>query len=281
MNVRPPGIELQQLMVLMERPFFGLGKRRVEPLEYLSPDKSIHIQVHPRPDGMATIYDADLLMFLVKELADSPARTGATVILRAGAYLTAVGSTKGGDQYALLAKAIQRLSTTRITTNVQFDGKPGPIHTFAGIASAARQGNDWHITLPSGIAEGARSKFVLDICPEYFALGGFDRCLYLTGRKHVGRDRSKVFRIRVSTMWAKSGSGGKLSRFRHEFSNSIYLFSFLSSLFSSPYPSSSCRHSGTIPYKSTGCRTNDLFRVRVPSLGLPDGPHAQKRLLAT
>ncbi|WP_247421608.1 replication initiator protein A [Bradyrhizobium sp. 159] len=66
------------------------------------------------------------------------------------------------------------------------------------------------------MAEGARSKFVLDICPEYFALGGFDRCLYLTARKHVGRDRSKVFRIRVSTMWAKSGSGGKLARFRHE-----------------------------------------------------------------
>lgn len=215
-HIRSRTGELRQLMVLMERPFFSLAKRRLVPLDYLSPDKTIHVSVRPGPEGMATIYDADLLMYLVSELARRPASTEATVDLRLGAYLAAMGSSKGGDQYALLEKAVQRLLTTQITTNAQFDGKPGPVVTFPWIERAVRQGNDWHLTVPNWIAEGARSKFILDICPEYFVLGGFDRCLYLTARKHVGRDRAKVFRIKVSTLWAKSGSASKLSRFRHE-----------------------------------------------------------------
>jgi plasmid replication initiation protein len=204
------------LMVLMERPFFALGKRRLDPLHYHSPDGTIHIQVDPGPDGMATIYDADLVMFLVNELAEARAGASPTVALKGAAYLRAIGARNGGDQYALLGKAIRRLLTTRVTTNARPDGKPGSVRTFAWIENAVRQGNDWHITVPSWLAEGARSRFVLDIRPEYFDLGGFDRFLYLTARKHVGREPRKVFQIKLSTLWAKSGSGSKLVRFRHE-----------------------------------------------------------------
>jgi hypothetical protein len=130
--------------------------------------------------------------------------------------LRAVGAKTGGDQYGLLARAIQRLSTTQVTTNAQPDGKPGPVRTFSLIESAVRQGKDWQIAVSSWLAEGARSRFKLDICPEYFDLGGFDRFLYLTARKHVGREPGKVFPIKVATLWGKSGSGGKLSKFRHE-----------------------------------------------------------------
>jgi hypothetical protein len=214
-NEKAPA-RLRQLMVLMERPFFALGKRRVDPLEYLSPDSTIQIRVQPGPDGMATIYDADVIMFLVNQLTEAQSGAGGTVIVKGGAYLRAVGSRTGGDQYALLAKTIQRLLTTHVTTNARPDGKPGPVRTFAWIEKAIRQGNDWHITVSGWLAEGARSKFVLDICPEYFDLGGFDRFLYLAARKHVGRERGKVFPIKVTTLWGKSGSGSKLFKFRHE-----------------------------------------------------------------
>jgi plasmid replication initiation protein len=208
---------LRMLMVLMERPFFALSKRRLDPLHYLSPDGTIRIQVDPGPDGMATIYDADLVMFLVKELAEAPAGSNMAVVLKGAAYLRTVGAKNGGDQYALLAKAIRRLSTTRVTTNADPDGKPGPTRSFCWFEQAARRGNDWHVTVPAWLKEGARSKFVLDVCPEYFDLkGGFDRLLYLTSRKHVGRERGKVFQIKLSTLWRKSGSGGKVTKFRHE-----------------------------------------------------------------
>lgn len=207
---------LRQLMVLMERPFFALAKRRAEPIEYSSPDGTIESQIQPGTCGMATIYDADLIVFLVDQLAGAASGNGETVILKPGAFLSAIGSTKGGDQYGRFAASIERLSTTKVRTNARPDGKPGPVRTFAWIDRVVRQGRDWHITVSSWLAEGARSKAVLDICPEYFDLGGFDRFLYLTARKHVGRDSGKVFRIKTSTLWKKSGSGCALARFRHE-----------------------------------------------------------------
>lgn len=208
---------LRMLMVLMERPFFALGKRRLEPLEYMSPDGTIQVHVQPGPDGMATIYDADLLMFLIRELSEAPAASDVAVVLKGAAYLRAVGAKSGGDQYALLAKAIRRLSTTRVTTNAGPDGKPGPTRSFCWFEEVTRQGDDWHIIMPAWFKEGIRSKFVLDVCPEYFDLkGGFDRFLYMTSRKHVGRELGKVFRIKLSTLWRKSGSGGKVAKFRHE-----------------------------------------------------------------
>jgi hypothetical protein len=215
---KQPRSSLRMLMVLMERPFFSLSKRRLDPLHYLSPDGTIRIQVDPGPEGMATIYDADLVMFLVKELSEALAGSGdRAVVLKGAAYLRAVGAKNGGDQYALLAKAIRRLSTTRVTTNAGPDGKAGPTRSFCWFEEVTRKGNDWHIIVPAWLKDGARSKFVLDVCPEYFDLkGGFDRFLYLASRKHVGREPGKVFRIKLSTLWKKSGSGGKLAKFRHE-----------------------------------------------------------------
>ncbi|MBF0336091.1 MAG: replication initiator protein A, partial [Alphaproteobacteria bacterium] len=49
----------------MERPFFSLAKRkRVKPIDYRSPDGSVWVRVEPHQTyGMATIYDADILIW--------------------------------------------------------------------------------------------------------------------------------------------------------------------------------------------------------------------------
>jgi hypothetical protein len=64
------------------------------------------------------------------------------------------------------------------------------------------------------VAERARSKFVLNVCPEYFDLGGVERFLYLTARKQVGREHGKVFPIKLSKLWERSGSAGEVSKFK-------------------------------------------------------------------
>jgi plasmid replication initiation protein len=209
-------VRMRQLMVLMERPFFALGKHRVAPLNYLSSDGTIQVQITPGPVGMATIYDADLLMFLVSHLADSSAHNGTSVTLKGSDFLAALKVGTGGDQYALLAKSIRRLETTQVMTNARPDGKPGSVCHFTWIKKASREGKTWEISLPDWIAEGARSRHVLDVCAGYFDLGGFERRLYLIARKHVGRDPGSVFRIKILTLWAKSGSGSTLAKFRHE-----------------------------------------------------------------
>lgn len=213
-QVRPR--ELRQLMAFMERPFFALGKQRLEPIEYSSHDQRVKVSVRPGPSGMATIWDADLLMFLVDHLAQAPSAGDGTVLMKGSSYFEAIGSKRDGDQYRRLATTIDRLRTTTVTTNVGLDGKPGTVQTFAWITEAVRRDRDWQITVSDWIAERARSKFMLTVSPEYFGLGGFDRFLYLTARKQVGREPGKVFAIKASKLWERSGSASEIAKFRHK-----------------------------------------------------------------
>src|SRR3954470_18679738 len=56
----------------MERPFFSLAKRkRLQPIDYTSPDGSIWVQINPHQSfGMATIWDADILIWAASVLTD-------------------------------------------------------------------------------------------------------------------------------------------------------------------------------------------------------------------
>lgn len=51
----------------MERPFFSLAKRkRLKSIEYASPDGSVYVNISPNP--MATIWDADILIWAASTL---------------------------------------------------------------------------------------------------------------------------------------------------------------------------------------------------------------------
>lgn len=216
-QLRPAGRGgLRQLMVLMERPFFALSKRRTSVAEYVSPSGDIRILVEPGAAGMATVYDADLVMFLLNQVANSAPGIGSTLLLEPSEYFAAVGSRRGGDQYRSLRDTIERLLTTRVTTNAGPDGKPGPTRTFSWLEQAVRERDGWHVRMADWIAEGATTRYMLLVSPEYFGLSGYERFLYLTARKHVGRDPVKRFPIGISTLWKKSGSAAPLARFRHE-----------------------------------------------------------------
>ena len=60
----------------MERPFFSLSKRkRLTPINYVSPDGSVTVIVKPHQDyGMPTIWDADLLIWAASTLNDMKKR---------------------------------------------------------------------------------------------------------------------------------------------------------------------------------------------------------------
>jgi Replication initiator protein A len=56
----------------MERPFFSLAKRkRLKPIDYVSPDSKIWVKVAGHQDyGMATIWDADVLIWAASALME-------------------------------------------------------------------------------------------------------------------------------------------------------------------------------------------------------------------
>jgi len=111
----------------MERPFFSLSKsKRIEPIEYVSPDREIYVKITANPEyGMATIWDADILIWAASVLTDmkKKGRNDIPRTLQFQPYdlLKTIGRDTGGREYKLLKEALSRLQATAIETNIRAD----------------------------------------------------------------------------------------------------------------------------------------------------------------
>ena len=110
---------------MMERPFFSLAKsKRLKPIDYRSPDGKLWVHVSANPDyGMATIWDADILIYCASVLADM-ARRGVNDVprklhLMPYDLLRAIGRQPSGRAYELLGQALDRLVATTVKTNIR------------------------------------------------------------------------------------------------------------------------------------------------------------------
>lgn len=117
---------------MMERPFFSLAKtKRVKPIDYTAPDGKLWVHVSANPNyGMATIWDADILIYCASVLADM-ARRGVNDVprkLHIMPYdlLRAIGRPTTGRAYELLGQSLDRLVSTTIKTNIRADAGREP-----------------------------------------------------------------------------------------------------------------------------------------------------------
>ena len=109
----------------MERPFFSLAKRRrLQPIDYVSPDGSTWVKVQPHQEyGMATIWDADILIWAASVINDMKERRAndipRTLEFHPYDLLKAINRPIGGEHYQRLRDALARLQTTTIRTNIR------------------------------------------------------------------------------------------------------------------------------------------------------------------
>src|SRR5688500_4243270 len=113
----------------MERPFFSLSKRkRLKPIDYRSPDGKVWVEVSPHQKyGMATIWDADVLIWAASQILEHKRRgaaLGRILRFRPHELLRAIGGVDKAtgkasrDRYADLKAALDRLKNTSIRTNI-------------------------------------------------------------------------------------------------------------------------------------------------------------------
>src|SRR3954468_10134720 len=114
----------------MERPFFSLSKRkRMKPIDYRSPDGKLWIKVSPHQDhGMATIWDADVLIWATSQIIEAQRQgkpVGRQLAFRPFDLLRAIGRADKrtgrvpGSRYDELRAALERLQSTVIRTNMR------------------------------------------------------------------------------------------------------------------------------------------------------------------
>ena len=214
---------------MMERPFFSLAKsKRVKPIDYTSPDGQLWVHVSANPDyGMATIWDADILIYCASVLADM-ARRGANDVprkLHIMPYdlLRAIGRPTTGRAYELLAQSLDRLVSTTIKTNIRAENRREATFSWLDgwtqlVDEKTERSRGMTLELSNWFWEGVMMKGgVLSIDRAYFDItGGRERWLYKVARKHAGGAGEAGFAISMPVLFEKSGAEGEYRRFKFE-----------------------------------------------------------------
>lgn len=213
-------ISLRDYQETMQRPFFSLSKRkRLKPIEYTSPDRTVTVHVAPNPTyGMATIWDADIMIYLashLNELRERGANDISPVVrLQPGDLLKRICWGTSGRAYERLVSALDRLQATTIKTNIRAKAKSRET-TFSWIDSythlvdeKTQRSLGMEITLSKWFFDGVMDRRnILSISPLYFEItSGLGKWLYRAARKHAGGNGPEGFTIGFPTLHQKSGS---------------------------------------------------------------------------
>ncbi|MGC2111540.1 MAG: replication initiator protein A [Candidatus Korobacteraceae bacterium] len=206
----------------MERPFFSLSKsKRMKPIEYVNENDGIFVTVQPHQDyGMATIWDADILIWAASVLCDMKNR-GTNDIPRELKFqphdlLKAIARSTGGRDYAQLRDSLERLKTTVVTTNIRVKRSQKTtmfswIDQWDDLIDAqTKESRGLTLTVSDWFYRGVMEDGgVLSIDPAYFSItGGRERWLYRVARKHAGGNGADGFAISMPVLFEKSGAEG-------------------------------------------------------------------------
>ncbi|MCH8622949.1 replication initiator protein A [Undibacterium sp. TS12] len=215
----------------MEAPLFSLStKPDMDTWRWESPDKKKWLEVTPSSIGRATIHDKDLLIYITSQLAAAmnvAARNGTKmpgrrVRFTLHDYLIATGRDTAGKAYASVESTLDRLSGTRLKTNIEMGNIDrrssfGLIERSDYILQTDSKGNkrmsSIEITLSEWLYRALEQKNILTITPNYFKLRKpLEKRLYELARKHVGEQADWV--IRESILLDKTGSKANIREFR-------------------------------------------------------------------
>lgn len=210
---------------LMAWPFFSLAKRkRVRPIDFRMGEVTVLVEATAE-HGMATIWDADVLIWIASQIVearDAGRPTSRLIAATPHEIMRFTQRSTGKVGYERLKAALDRLQSTSIATSIR-QVSARRRHRFSWI-------NEWRerldargramgieMIIPDWFYEGVLdSALVLTIDPDYFRLtGGLERWLYRIVRKHGGRQKNG-WSFDIEHLWLKSGSLSPLKRFAFE-----------------------------------------------------------------
>jgi len=210
---------------LMAYPFFSLAKsKRLAPIDFKAGAITIRIEAVPE-HGMATIWDADVLIWAASQIVnarDAGLRTSRLMAATPHEILTFVGRGASARDYQRLKAGLDRLQSTTVATSIR-QAAERRRHRFSWInewkesADANGRALGVELILPdwfyAGVLEDA---LVLTIDRAYFSLtGGLERWLYRVVRKHGGR-QEYGWSFDLAYLHAKSGSLSPLKHFAYD-----------------------------------------------------------------
>jgi len=213
-------LTFQNDIASMEHPLFSLkvGDNKVRRYEH----NNFSITIAPNPEyGMATIHDKDILIYCISKLMQAiyeEKEISRTIHFTIYDYLITTNRGVDGRYYEKAKNALDRLSTTYITTNIETDKVKeargfGLIDHWRIVEEKDGRMVRVSVTVPEWLYRSVTSKQVLTISPNYFRLRKpLDRRIYELARKHCGNQ--KEWKVGIELLLKKTGSRQKLKEFR-------------------------------------------------------------------
>ncbi|WP_370143898.1 replication initiator protein A [Bradyrhizobium elkanii] len=221
----PGDLAARDAQDLMAYPFFSLAKtKRVVPIDFHTGAISIRVEAVPE-HGMATIWDADVLIWAASQIVearDSGLKTSRLMAATPYEILTFVGRGTSARDYDRLKAGLDRLQSTTVLTSIRQPAERRR-HRFSWInewketADANGRPFGLELILPDWFYAGViDDALVLTIDRAYFDLtGGLERWLYRLVRKHGGRQEGG-WSFDLVHLHAKSGSLSPLKHFAYD-----------------------------------------------------------------
>jgi plasmid replication initiation protein len=218
----PSDLPARDQQDLMERPFFSLSKnKRTTPIEYHVGENYIQVSA-PEAIGIATIWDADILIWVASQITEAIARgTKTSRHFHVVPYdlLTFIRRGTSGAQYDRLKAGLDRLQSTTVVTSIR-QGERKTRHRFSWlnewkeITNAKKRTIAIEFILPNWLYDGIlNQRLVLSIDPSYFDLtSGIERWLYRVVRKHGGKQKAG-WSFTFRQLYDKSGSLDRFANF--------------------------------------------------------------------
>ncbi len=188
----------------MAYPFFSLAKsKRIAPIDFKARDVTIRVEAVP-DHGMATIWDADILIWAASQIVnarDAGLRTSRLMATTPYEILTFTSRGVSSRDYQRLKAALDRLQSTTVATSIRQPAE-GRRHRFSWI-------NEWQertdrdgrpigieLILPDWFYRAVLDEaLVLTIDPAYFGLtGGLQKSGSLSPLKHFAYDLRDIVR---------------------------------------------------------------------------------------
>lgn len=207
----------------MEHPVFSLATKPDTKIRtYESSDGKSFVKVTPSVEGLATVFDRDILIYCISQVMaglNRGLKVSKTLRIRAHDMQLATNRGTDGRGYEQLRAALERLKGTNISTNITTGGEE-QFDTFglidrARVKRKTRDGRmqEIEITLSDWVFNAIRGEEVLTLNKQYFQLRKpLERRLYELARKHCGQQRS--WKIGLEKLHAKTGSSSTLKEFK-------------------------------------------------------------------
>ena len=205
----------------MEHPIFSLAtKPDVHIREY--EHKGTKISILPSALGLATIHDKDILIYCISQLVakmNSGVELQKSLHLKAYDLLVSTNRNTDGRGYEQLKGALDRLSGTRIRTNIKTGDQEvtegfGLIDSWKIVRQTATgRMTELRINLSDWVFNAVTAREILTLSRDYFRLRKpLERRIYELARKHCGQQDEWL--ISLELLKKKCGSASEDYEFR-------------------------------------------------------------------